>query len=112
MNKLFIGIALVAFPQSMTWVGMGAAVIGLLALTTISMGSSWYLIKARNYYKGVVIRDLADLGEITYGPWMKHFCNFILILSQLALLTAYLLYLGTQAKLVSCQLDKCSDADW
>jgi amino acid permease len=74
MYKLFIGIGLVAFPQSCTWVGLGVAVAGLLMLTVISIGSSWFLLKARNKYPHKAIRDLADLGEVCYGPYMRIFC--------------------------------------
>ena len=58
----------------MSWVGIGLASIGILILTFTSIASSWFLIKARNKYKDKVIRDLADLGEVTYGPAMRTFC--------------------------------------
>jgi amino acid permease len=48
---MFIGIALVAFPFSVSWVGFLAATFGILVLAIISLGSSYLLFKARNRLK-------------------------------------------------------------
>jgi amino acid permease len=104
MYKLFIGIALVAFPQTMYWVGIGLATISVIILTLVSIASSYFLLKARNKFKTHVVRDIADLGELCYGPPMRYFCQFILVLGQISLLVAYLIYLGTQAEQIARQL--------
>jgi len=81
MYKLFFGIAIVAYPQSVSWVGLGLSSAALIVLTLCSTGSSYFLLKARNKYSDKQVRDLADLGEICYGPYMRVFCQFILVLS-------------------------------
>ena len=88
----------------MHWVGIGLATISVLLLTLISIASSYFLLKARNKYKNNVVRDIADLGEISYGPPMRYFCQFILVLGQISLLVAYLIYLGEQSSQIATQL--------
>ena len=72
--KMFIGIAIVAFPYSMSWVGIIAAFLGILILMSISIASAYLLLKARNRYKDQVIVDLPDLGYACYGSKMKLLC--------------------------------------
>ncbi len=67
MYKMAIGIAIVAFPSSVSWVGTIAALLGLSILAVISLGSSYLLFKARNRFKDQVIVDLPDLGYACYG---------------------------------------------
>ena len=71
---MFIGIAIVAFPYSMSWVGIIAAFLGILILMSISIASAYLLLKARNRYKDQVIVDLPDLGYACYGSKMKLLC--------------------------------------
>lgn len=97
LYKMAIGIAIVAFPYSVSWVGTIAAFIGIVILATLSMGSAYLLFKARNRYKDKVIVDLPDLGYACYGAKVRLLCQVLLIVTQISLLTAYLIYLGTQA---------------
>lgn len=69
-----IGIAIVAFPYSVSWVGTVAAFIGLIVLACTSLGSAYLLFKARNRYKDKVIVDLPDLGYACYGPKVRLLC--------------------------------------
>jgi amino acid permease len=91
---MFIGIALVAFPFSVSWVGFLAATFGILVLATISLSSSYLLFKARNRLKSQNIVDLTDLGYACFGEKMKIFCQIILLVTQCSILTAYFIYLG------------------
>ena len=104
LYKMMIGIALVAFPYSMSWVGIGAATLGICILAVISLISSYLLFKARNKYKDKVIVDLADLAFVCYGPKMRILCEVILVTCQISIMMAYLIYLGTQSILISNQL--------
>lgn len=97
LYKMAIGIAIVAFPYSVSWVGTIAAMIGIIILGILSLASAYLLFKARNRYKDQVIVDLPDLGYACYGAKMRLLCQVVLIVTQISLLTAYLLYLGTQA---------------
>lgn len=108
LYKMFIGIAIVAFPFSMSWVGVIAASVGVLLLALISIASAYLLLKTRNRYKDQVISDFADLGYACYGSGMRVLCNCLLILGQVSILTAYLIYLGTQGQLVACHFGFCS----
>lgn len=94
LNKMFIGIALVAFPFSIKWVGFVAAALGVLILAIISLCSSYMLFKARNRFKSHTIVDLADLGYACYGEHMRLFCQVIIVTAQISFLTAYVIYLG------------------
>ncbi len=77
---MFIGIAIVAFPYSMSWVGVIAASVGVVLLSLISIASAYLLLKARNRFKDQVISDFADMGYACYGSWMKLVCDCILVL--------------------------------
>jgi len=110
LYKMAIGIAIVAFPYSVSWVGTIAALIGLSILAITSVASGYLLFKARNRYKDQVIVDLPDLGYACYGAKMRLLCQVVLIVTQVSILTAYLIYLGTQAQLVACQLGYCTDS--
>jgi amino acid permease len=81
LNKMFIGIALVAFPYSVSWVGFVAAALGIAILAVISLCSSYLLFKARNRFKSQTIVDLADLGYACYGEKMRLFCQVILVVA-------------------------------
>ncbi len=91
---MFIGIALIAFPFSISWVGFLAATFGIVILACISLGSSYMLFKARNRFKDLTIVDLPDLGYACYGEKMRFLCQVILVVAECSFLTAYLIYLG------------------
>jgi len=110
MLKLFIGIAIIAFPKSVTWVGFAAAIIGLLFVASISLASSYFLIKARNRFKHLNIVDLGDLGYVCYGTKMRFFCKGVIMLANSAFLMGQAKYLGGQADLIVCDLLKRPDA--
>lgn len=92
---MFIGIALVAFPYSMSWVGILAAILGVFVLSIISLASAYLLLKARNRYKDLVIVDLSDLAFVCYGQKMRLLCQVVLFSCQISIMMAYLIYLGT-----------------
>ncbi len=94
MLNMYIGIAIIALPKAVSEVGFIGAIIGLLIVNMLSLGSSWFLIKARNRFKSHRIIDLPDLAMITYGPNMKMLCQFILILANTAFIMAQGMYLG------------------
>lgn len=79
--KTFVGIGLVAFPQTMSWVGVGLGSISLIFLGCMSLISGWFLIKARNRYPNREINDLCDMGEVVYGSKMRIYCQVILIVN-------------------------------
>ena len=74
MLNMYIGIALVASPKAFSEVGFVAGILGLIFVNIISLGASYFLLKARNRYKKHRIIDFADLGAVTYGPNMRLFC--------------------------------------
>jgi amino acid permease len=94
---MYFGIAIVAYPYSLSWVGIVIATFGTLILAAISMISSYFLFKARNRFKETPIVDLPDLGYACYGPKMRFMCEVVLIICQVSILLAYMLYLGDQS---------------
>lgn len=51
MLNMYVGIALIALPKAVSEVGFIAAAIGLLIVNFISLGASYFLLKARNRFK-------------------------------------------------------------
>ena len=82
MLNMYIGIALVASPKAFSEVGFIAGVIGLAFVNVLSLGASYFLLKARNRYKKHNIIDFSDLGAVCYGPKMKLFCQTVLLLAS------------------------------
>ena len=62
MLNMYIGIALIALPKAVSEVGFIAAITGLIFVNMISLGASYFLLKARNRYKRVRIIDFPDLA--------------------------------------------------
>ena len=110
MLNMYIGIALVASPKAFSEVGFIAGISGLVFVGCISLGAAYFLLKARNRYKKLRIVDFADLGEATYGPKMKLFCQAVLLLASASFLMAQGMYLGGQVDLLACDiLDRPSE---
>lgn len=72
--KMYVGIAIIAFPYTVHWVGVPIAIMGVLLLAACSILSAYMLFKARNKYKHQHIIDLPDLGFVCHGPHMRAFC--------------------------------------
>ena len=102
MLNMYIGIAIIALPKAVSEVGFVGAICGLIIVNILSLGSSWFLIKARNRFKSKRIIDLPDLALQTYGPYMRLLCQSILILANTAFIMAQGMYLGGQADLLAC----------
>ena len=51
MLNMYVGIALIALPKAVSEVGFIAAALGLLIVNFISLGASYFLLKARNRFK-------------------------------------------------------------
>jgi len=82
MLNMYIGIALIALPKAVSEVGFIAAIVGLVFVNLISLGASYFLLKARNRFKKQRIIDFPDLAAACYGPKMKKLCEWILILTN------------------------------
>jgi amino acid permease len=107
---MYIGIAMVASPKAFSEVGFVAGITGLIFVGCISLGAAYFLLKARNRYKKLKIVDFSDLGEATYGPKMKVFCQAVLLLASASFLMAQGMYLGGQVDLLACDiLDRPSE---
>lgn len=104
MLNMYIGIALVAAPKAFSEVGFVAGVVGLIFVNIISLGASYFLLKARNRFKHEKIVDFADLGGVCYGPKGKLFCQTVLLLASASFLMAQGMYLGGQADLLACDI--------
>lgn len=101
---MYIGIALVASPKGFSEVGFVAGITGLIFVGFISLGASYFLLKARNRYKKHRIIDFSDLGAVTYGPKMKIFCQTVLLLASASFCMAQGMYLGGQTDLLVCDI--------
>ena len=99
---MYIGIALIALPRAVSEVGFIAAIIGLVFVNLISLGASYFLLKARNRFKKQRIIDFPDMANACYGPKMKKVCESILILTNTTFAMAQGMYLGGQADLFAC----------
>jgi amino acid permease len=110
MLNMYIGIAIIALPRAVAEVGFLGAIFGLIIVNLLSLGSSWFLLKARNRFKSKRIIDLPDLAYEAYGPKMRLLCQSILILANTAFIMAQGMYLGGQADLLACDwLDRPED---
>ena len=111
MLNMYIGIALIALPKAVSEVGFVAAVIGLIIVNFISLGASYFLLKARNRFKKQRIIDFPDIANVCFGPLTRRFCESILILANTTFAMAQGMYLGGQADLFACQIleqpDQC-----
>lgn len=103
MLNMYIGIALIALPKAVSEVGFVAAVTGLVFVNLISLGASYFLLKARNRFKRVRIIDFPDLAQECYGPNARLLCEAVLILTNTTFAMAQGMYLGGQADLFACQ---------
>ena len=92
--NLNIGIAMISFPKSVSWVGFVGSGLGIMFTACLSIISSYFLIKARNRLKHESIKDMPDLGAACYGKYMRWFCNLTLTLANVSFLMAYVIYLG------------------
>ena len=111
MLNMYIGIALIALPKAVSEVGIVAAVMGLVFVNLISLGASYFLLKARNRFKRVRIIDFPDLAQACYGNGARIMCEAVLILTNTTFAMAQAMYLGGQADLFACrwmdQPDQC-----
>ena len=102
MLNMYVGIALIALPKAVSEAGFIAAGLGLILVNFISLGASYFLLKARNRFKKQRIIDFPDMANACYGPMMKRFCESILILANTTFVMAQGMYLGGQADLFAC----------
>lgn len=102
MLNMYIGIALIALPKAVSEVGIIAAILGIVAVNILSLGASYFLLKARNRFKKQRIIDFPDIANATYGPMTKRFSESILILANTTFAMAQGMYLGGQADLFAC----------
>lgn len=51
LMNMYIGIAIIALPKAVSEVGFLGSVVGLIIVNLLSLGSSWFLLKARNRFK-------------------------------------------------------------
>ena len=104
MLNMYVGIALIALPKAVSEVGFIGAIIGLVIVNFISLGASYFLLKARNRFKKQRIIDFPDMANVCFGPATKRFCETILILANCSFAMAQGMYLGGQADLFACDL--------
>lgn len=102
MLNMYIGIALIALPKAVSEVGIVAALFGIVAVNILSLGASYFLLKARNRFKKQRIIDFPDIANATFGPVTKRFSESILILANTTFAMAQGMYLGGQADLFAC----------
>lgn len=88
MLNMYVGIALIALPKAVSEVGIIGAVLGLILVNFISLGASYFLLKARNRFKKQRIIDFPDIANVCFGPTMKRFCESILILANCSFIMA------------------------
>ena len=82
MLNMYIGIALIALPKAVSEVGFIAAISGLVFVNLISLGASYFLLKARNRFKRIRIIDFPDLAQACYGDGARILCEAVLILTN------------------------------
>ena len=51
MLNMYVGIALIALPKAVSEVGFAAAILGIFVVNLLSLGASYFLLKARNRFK-------------------------------------------------------------
>jgi len=82
MLNMYVGIALIALPKAVSEVGFAAAILGILVVNLLSLGASYFLLKARNRFKKQRIIDFPDMAMACFGPATKRFSECILILAN------------------------------
>jgi amino acid permease len=70
LTKMYVGIAFVSGPKSISQTGVWCAIIGYVYIIAQTIFCIYLLLKARNRFKREEIRDIGDLGSKLYGDWI------------------------------------------
>lgn len=94
VTKLYIGITLISVSKSIANVGIYTAMIGFAYVCLMNLYSVWLIVKARNRFRSQRIVDICDLAAAIYGEKSRKWVVMAMVLTNLAFLSSYSLYLG------------------
>jgi proton-coupled amino acid transporter len=101
MSKLFLGISILATPNAFSHAGVLAGAIGILVVTILCIYTIWLQASCRNEI-GDRVTSYSELGHCVYGAFGKNSVDFFLLIAQLGIGIAYLIFNGKQLDQVIC----------
>lgn len=104
MLKLFIGIGILATPQTYAKIGIVGGVLGLFTIGLMNGYTMKLQIDAKVKLNRV-INSYSELSEAVLGPRWKVLVDGFMIVSQLGFAIAYLIFVGKQFDQVFCYED-------
>ena len=77
--KMYVGIAFIAVPKSISQAGIYGAIVGFAYIVVMNVFCIYILLKARNRFKREEVVDICDLAAKLYGEWTRPYLGFLLI---------------------------------
>lgn len=93
--KLFVGIAFISVPHSISECGLIASAVGFVYIMAQSVFCVYLILQARNRFKTKEIIDICDLGVELYGPFMRPLMGTLLVTTNCLFLICYIMFFGT-----------------
>ena len=100
---MYVGIAFISVPKSVSQAGLGGAVVGFAYIVAINIYCIYILLKARNRFKREEVIDICDLSAKLYGEGTRPIMSVLLIATNAFFLMAYVMFLGTQTDQLVCR---------
>jgi len=100
---MYVGIAFISVPKSVSQAGLGGAVVGFAYIVSINIYCIYILLKARNRFKREEVIDICDLSAKLYGEGTRPIMSILLIATNAFFLMAYVMFLGTQTDQLVCR---------
>ena len=109
MLKIFLGIGILATPETFKKIGIVGGVLGLIIIGLLNGYTMMLQIYAKIKLNKQVV-SYSDLGEKVLGVSGRRIVDFCMVTSQVGFGIAYLLFVGNQIDQVVCfesNLTKC-----
>ena len=107
--KMYVGIAFISVPKSISEAGLYGSIIGFIYIIIMNIFCVYILLKARNRFKRYEIVDICDLADKLYGSWTRPYMSTLLICTNACFLMAYVMFFGTQTDQLVCKTFKARD---
>ena len=104
--KMYVGVSFISTPNSIALAGIYTSIFGFVYVITTSIFGIYLILKARNRFKNHHIYDLADLGSMLYGPWMRTTMTILIVFTNVFFLIAYIMFFGKQIDQLVCRTVK------
>lgn len=101
MLKVFLGIGILATPQTFQKIGLIGGIVGLICIGIMNAYTMRLQIEAK-VKLNKVIKSYSDLGMQALGSKWKILVDVFVIVSQFGFCIAYLIFIGSQFEQVIC----------